>query len=55
MLLKVTQYTVYWKIFASLYFHKFYKFCLVAKKFMKVLPCHTFYVAHVDHSREYIL
>ena len=40
-------YTVYWEIFVSLYFHKF---CSVVKlNFAKVLPCHTFYVAHMDH------
>ena len=33
--------------FVSLYFHEFREFCSVAK----VLPCHTFYVAHMDHLR----
>ena len=46
--------TIYWEIFASLYFHKFREFCSVTihKNFTKVLPCHTSYVAHMDHSRK---
>ena len=24
-------------------------------KFRKILPCHAFYVTHVDHSQKYIL
>ena len=41
-------------IFAVLYFHKFCQFCSVTKlNFMKVLPCYTFYVTHVNHSWKY--
>ena len=36
-------FTVYWEIFASLYFHKFRKFCSVAKlNFEKMLPATPF-------------
>ena len=35
-------------------FHEFRKFCSVTKfNFMKLLPCHTFDIAHVNHSRKY--
>ena len=44
------DYTVYREIFVSLYFHEFREFCSVVKfNFAKILPCHTFYVANVDH------
>ena len=42
--------TIYREIFTLLNFHKFRESCSVAKlNFAKVLPCHTFYIAHVDH------
>ena len=48
--------TIYREIFTLLYFHKFWKFCSVAKlNFAKVSPCHTFYVAHMVHSQKYFL
>ena len=25
------------------------------RNFAKLLPCHTFYIAHVDHSQKYFL
>ena len=47
--------TVYWEIFVSLNFCKFREFCLVVKlNFVKVSPCHTHYIAHMDHSRNYL-
>ena len=48
--------TVYREIFVLLNFHKFCEFCSVTKlHFTKVSPCHTFYIAHVDHSWKYFL
>ena len=37
-------------------FHELHKFCSVVKLiYAKMLPCHTFYVAHMDHSWKYFL
>ena len=47
--------TICQEISMLLYFYKFRKFYSVAKlNFSKVLPCHTFYVAHVDHLQKII-
>ena len=54
--LKLINNTVYQEIFMSLYSYEFHKFCSVAKlNFAKVLPCHPFYVAHVDHLHAKLL
>ena len=48
--------TIVIPVFALLYFHEFRKICSVVKlNFMKMSPCHTFYVAHVDHPQKYFL
>ena len=37
-------------------FLQFREFFSVAKlNFTKLSPCHTFYIAHVDHSQKYFL
>ena len=41
--------TVYREIFTLLNLRKFHKFSSVAK----LSPCHTFYIADMDHLREY--
>ena len=46
-----TTHTVYQEIFVSLNFREFREFCSVAK----LLPSHTFYIAHMDHSQKYFL
>ena len=49
-------YSRFYIIFPLLYFHQFCQFCSLTKlNFTKVLPCYTFYVAHVNHSRKYFL
>ena len=39
------------KFLRHLIFCEFYS--VMKLNFMKLLPCHTFYIAHVDHSRKY--